>query len=201
MRKTLVFAESRLPTPAQLFERGMADGLLLSGLAVLVIILVVLAIALCKFIRLDGMPVIPSTACIGFAATIVVVVGRAQVNFGTIRRAAIGGAGIGAGLAQLPMILCVAAEGLMDIIAFAAMIVGAGLALGAALSLALNALHRMAVRYVMQDGTVCPGCQYCLIGNQSMVCPECGRPFTYIELGTTPARLQGTPASLQQPAR
>jgi hypothetical protein len=37
----------------------------------------------------------------------------------------------------------------------------------------------------IQDGTLCPGCAYSLIGNESMVCPECGRPFTVEELGTT----------------
>ncbi len=42
-------------------------------------------------------------------------------------------------------------------------------------------------RYLLQDGTLCPQCAYCLIGNESTVCPECGRPFTFDELDTTEA--------------
>src|SRR5262249_28650591 len=38
---------------------------------------------------------------------------------------------------------------------------------------------------IMQDGTLCPRCAYSLIGNESMTCPECGRDFTFAELGTT----------------
>ena len=34
----------------------------------------------------------------------------------------------------------------------------------------------------IQDGTLCPACGYCLIGNTSMVCSECGRPFSFAEL-------------------
>jgi hypothetical protein len=40
-------------------------------------------------------------------------------------------------------------------------------------------------RIIQQDGTICPGCLYSLIGNTTMVCPECGRPFTFEELETT----------------
>ena len=47
------------------------------------------------------------------------------------------------------------------------------------------ALHRLWPDALLQDGTLCPGCGYSLIGNTSEVCPECGRPFTYAELGTT----------------
>jgi hypothetical protein len=54
---------------------------------------------------------------------------------------------------------------------------------------------------VLQDGTRCPQCAYSLIGNTSMVCPECGNPFTFADLGTTAeafagvsrARLTGAP--------
>ncbi len=31
----------------------------------------------------------------------------------------------------------------------------------------------------------CPGCDYCLRGNTSRICPECGRGFSFSELGTT----------------
>jgi hypothetical protein len=45
-------------------------------------------------------------------------------------------------------------------------------------------------RYARQDGTLCPQCAYCLIGNESMICPECGRPFTFDELDTTEAEFR-----------
>jgi hypothetical protein len=41
-------------------------------------------------------------------------------------------------------------------------------------------------RKVVQDGTLCYGCGYCLVGNTSMTCPECGRSFTLEELHQTP---------------
>lgn len=36
-----------------------------------------------------------------------------------------------------------------------------------------------------QDGTLCPNCAYSLVGCMDEICPECGREFTYQELGTT----------------
>ena len=38
---------------------------------------------------------------------------------------------------------------------------------------------------VVQNGTQCPGCAYSLLGCVAQVCPECGREFTFQELGTT----------------
>lgn len=35
----------------------------------------------------------------------------------------------------------------------------------------------------------CPGCDYYLYGLTEQRCPECGRPFTFDELGATPAEL------------
>lgn len=43
---------------------------------------------------------------------------------------------------------------------------------------------------VKQDGTLCPNCAYSLLGcAERHVCPECGREFTFQELGTTAKRL------------
>lgn len=41
-----------------------------------------------------------------------------------------------------------------------------------------------------QDGTLCPGCGYCLVGVAVPVCPECGRGFSAAELG----RIEASPA-------
>jgi hypothetical protein len=40
-------------------------------------------------------------------------------------------------------------------------------------------------RVVVQNGTTCPGCGYSLMGACRRLCSECGREFTYQELGTT----------------
>ncbi len=42
-------------------------------------------------------------------------------------------------------------------------------------------------RVIVQTGTLCPNCAYDLRGNESMVCPECGRGFSFEELGVTAA--------------
>jgi len=39
--------------------------------------------------------------------------------------------------------------------------------------------------FVAQNGTLCPKCAYCLIGVESMRCPECGSAFSYEDLETT----------------
>jgi hypothetical protein len=36
---------------------------------------------------------------------------------------------------------------------------------------------------------LCPQCDYNLFGLTQMRCPECGRPFTFEEVGATPAEL------------
>lgn len=44
------------------------------------------------------------------------------------------------------------------------------------------AYNRLRQPLPIQNGTLCPGCAYSLIGNVSMICPECGRPFNFAEL-------------------
>lgn len=48
-------------------------------------------------------------------------------------------------------------------------------------------------RLVLQDGKSCPRCGYCVAGVRSRICPECGREFTFQELGTTEEELLGGP--------
>lgn len=57
---------------------------------------------------------------------------------------------------------------------------------------------RACYRLVIQDGTLCLGCGYKLIGLTSQVCPECGREFTYQELGTIPERLQAAASEIEE---
>lgn len=45
-------------------------------------------------------------------------------------------------------------------------------------------------KFIKQDGTLCPNCAYCLLGVQSMRCPECGSAFTYDDLETTEAEFR-----------
>ncbi|MCK6457674.1 MAG: hypothetical protein L6Q92_14235 [Phycisphaerae bacterium] len=51
-------------------------------------------------------------------------------------------------------------------------------------------MRRVGAELVMQDGTLCPGCAYSLVGNTSGRCPECGRAFSFQELGTTEAEFR-----------
>jgi hypothetical protein len=53
---------------------------------------------------------------------------------------------------------------------------------------------------VVQNGTLCPGCGYCVIGVFELRCPECGRSFTYDELETTEADFAGRTMALQSDA-
>ncbi|MCB9856556.1 MAG: hypothetical protein H6818_12815 [Phycisphaerales bacterium] len=45
-------------------------------------------------------------------------------------------------------------------------------------------------KFVVQDGTLCPTCAYCLVGVQSMRCPECGSAFSFADLETTEYEFQ-----------
>lgn len=50
---------------------------------------------------------------------------------------------------------------------------------------------RMRRRYLILSGKLrCPMCEYDLRGNASMICPECGRLFTYEELEMTEAEFR-----------
>lgn len=40
-------------------------------------------------------------------------------------------------------------------------------------------------KFILQDGTRCPTCAHCILGVQSMRCPECGEAFTFESIETT----------------
>ncbi|HPF37018.1 MAG TPA: hypothetical protein P5081_12905 [Phycisphaerae bacterium] len=53
-----------------------------------------------------------------------------------------------------------------------------------------NLLQRWMPDLVRQNGTLCPTCAYCLVGVQSMRCPECGAAFSFADLETTEYEFQ-----------
>ncbi|MCB9856557.1 MAG: hypothetical protein H6818_12820 [Phycisphaerales bacterium] len=53
-----------------------------------------------------------------------------------------------------------------------------------------NLLLRWMPELVRQNGTLCPTCAYCLVGVQSMRCPECGSAFSFADLETTEYEFQ-----------
>ncbi len=40
-------------------------------------------------------------------------------------------------------------------------------------------------RIEIDDRVLCPSCSYCLVGAENLACPECGRSFTFEQLGVT----------------
>jgi len=53
------------------------------------------------------------------------------------------------------------------------------------ITLAAQQISRVAYTVVYTDGFHCPACEYRLTGSLSFRCPECGRVYTYEELGVT----------------
>ncbi len=54
-------------------------------------------------------------------------------------------------------------------------------------------------RVLIQDGSTCPRCGYWLRGNTSRICPECGRGFSFAELGTTREEFLQEPSASTTP--
>jgi len=61
----------------------------------------------------------------------------------------------------------------------------AAIAGGAVVAICFAVARSTSVKSTKGASTTCPRCEYCLIGNTSMQCPECGRAFTFEEMGTT----------------
>lgn len=106
----------------------------------------------------------------------------------TNSRAATAGAAAGTGLAMLEFSLAVLSAAIGTRPNWLILL---GIALAGVVVYLLGArmvwawIRRAAVRIVVQDGSRCPTCGYLLLGNTSMKCPECGRLYTYEDLGTT----------------
>jgi hypothetical protein len=75
---------------------------------------------------------------------------------------------------------------LWDSLAVALLFIPASMMLMGGIAYVLGyAVFRGKGELIVQGGTSCPGCGYSLIGNTTMICPECGRGFTFDELATT----------------
>lgn len=109
------------------------------------------------------------------------------------RRAVTAGFWFGAGL-NAPVLLVLALCVMEREYATAAKIVGFSIGVSLVLAVACVVVWMWVRRWgevvLIQDGTICPACGYSLVGNQSMICPECGRTFAYVELGTTAAEFR-----------
>ena len=57
-------------------------------------------------------------------------------------------------------------------------------------------IQLMLPKFIFQDGTLCPYCAYCLLGVESMRCPECGSAFAYEDLETTESEFRGRAAAI-----
>jgi hypothetical protein len=121
-------------------------------------------------------------------ATPGVLVWRLRAQLGPDSRAHVQlGTAYGAGLASAPAIIGAPALLLSSHDRGYVMLclVACGALVGTASGVAWAAgrlIRLLAPHDRFQDGTLCPGCGYCLLGNTSMVCPECGRPFYWDEL-------------------
>lgn len=117
---------------------------------------------------------------------------RKRHQIGTLRRAYWAGVGYGIGLTVTPiiavMVIQEAGIGLKAIVLVVGFLV-------TQLFGALGAGSWVVIRgsadvVIIQDGTLCPSCGYCLIGNISMICSECGNEYTFSQLGTTAEEFQ-----------
>lgn len=110
------------------------------------------------------------------------------------RRALTAGFWFGAGL-NAPALIFLALQ--ITVREYAAAGSTVGIALGVSLGVAAVCVvawlwvRRWNEVVLLQDGTLCPHCGYSLIGNTTMLCPECGRDFTFRELGTTEEEFRG----------
>lgn len=108
----------------------------------------------------------------------------------TTRRALTSGLGVGTGTGTALVgvgILGTWNIGAVPVLAFATFLFAGSVFLTIVGWLAIN-LILGPVRLI--DGKSCVACGYCLLGCESMKCPECGRAFTYEELGTTEAEFK-----------
>lgn len=108
------------------------------------------------------------------------------------RRTGIGTICYGAGFSTLPMLIALVESFAKFPNVRLYSVLWAGMfsliQIGTAYAIGLAIFARMRSRYLVLRGRLrCPNCDYDLRGNESKICPECGRPFTLEEFGLTEA--------------
>jgi len=182
MRRSQVWSQRRLGYNA------MMIGALLS----LWTLLVLLALEQWRLVRVGPVVELGGALVLLVAmASGLLVFFRFQVR--EVRRAVTAGFWFGAGL-NAPVLLVLALYIMEREYGTAAKIVGFAFSFSLLLSGVCVAAWMWVRRWgevvLIQDGTICPRCGYSLVGNQSMICPECCRTFAYVELGTTAAEFR-----------
>lgn len=107
---------------------------------------------------------------------------RFRERIGGARRAALVGLGGGIGISGIVQMASTYRPGMAADFAFVG-IISLGLSIIAIGAWGICVIFRGQV--FMNDGSMCPGCGHCVLGCESMRCPECGRDFVFEELGTT----------------
>lgn len=133
------------------------------------------------FPRFPG-ELVGGTTAIAAIGLIVWAMFRFRPCIASARRAAIVGLGVGVGWSGIWQWVSTYHPGITADIAYVGI-----LSLGQSI-IAIGAWRICVVfrgHVFINDGSMCPGCGHCVLGCDSMTCPECGRDFIFEELGTT----------------
>lgn len=106
---------------------------------------------------------------------------RYRDEFPGIARVIVAASAYGVGAGFLPFLVLLTFVGRFAIILWCAEIL-----LAIVLACLCWYLRWRRFEFVLADGKLrCPACKYQLVGNERLRCPECGRPFSYAELGVS----------------
>lgn len=201
MRRTLVVARSQILSHKRLFYKSSLFGVLSFWISLSAVILVE-----CGLFRRLASPVVLLVMVSSCFAIVMpgILMGRHRFQIGSTFRAYLAGFGFGVGFVLTVLILLAyvvltethstprmkeTSTGISIVIAVSPFVFGF-----VACLIWLILRHRPS-RVLVQDGTLCPGCAYSLVGNTSGRCPECGRTYTSDELsgGATTSPLPQAP--------
>ena len=174
-----VVRHSDLCSKFQLFHWG-----LLLGIAAGFVFLVITAALLRTGKFAPGEVVPPACAAILVGMPLYLLY-RYGFQIGSAARAVLAGAGFGSGLSfalQILVIMLFQRGRLQSALLLEAACLGLLLLCAALCWVCWRVLRNVDSGVVFQDGTRCPQCAYCLKGNASMVCPECGRAYKASDL-------------------
>lgn len=193
MRDVIVVRVSELPSNGRMFWRGFLGGVLL--FFAFILLLLIAGLSLLKGSgRVIYLYLSVAAPVAGLVMPLVLLV-RYQSTIALPLRAHVAALGYATGLISIPIVcgipFLLGREGLEEC-ALAVMYSTISVYVYGVLAWAAGAIFfRKFSGVILQDGTLCPGCAYSLIGNTSMICPECGRAFTLDELGATREALAG----------